>query len=130
MSSGGIEKLDYIIILCSKMQETRTFYREIMGFAMVEDRGNWVSFQLGSSLLTLRPRGLWSVCDDGPMPFGSAAIQLAFRVPIKAVDQWHEVLVAKGVSIQREPTDLPEWHHRTLFFRDPENNIVEIYAEF
>jgi glyoxylase I family protein len=28
------------------------------------------------------------------------------------------------------PTDLREWRHRTLFFRDPEDNVVEIYAEY
>ena len=26
--------------------------------------------------------------------------------------------------------DLPDWRHRTLFFRDPEDNIIEIYAEY
>jgi hypothetical protein len=26
--------------------------------------------------------------------------------------------------------DLPDWRHRTLFFRDPEDNVVEIYAEY
>ncbi len=25
---------------------------------------------------------------------------------------------------------LPDWRHRTLFFRDPEDNIIEIYAEY
>jgi lactoylglutathione lyase len=27
------------------------------------------------------------------------------------------------------PKDLPSWRHWTLFFRDPEGNIIEIYAE-
>jgi len=30
----------------------------------------------------------------------------------------------------RGPTELPDWRHRTLFFRDPEDNIIEIYAEY
>ena len=42
----------------------------------------------------------------------------------------HPELVARGVPILREPTDLPGWRHRTLFFRDPEDNIIEIYAEY
>ena len=57
-------------------------------------------------------------------------MQLAFRVPLAAVDQCHAELVAAGVMILREPTDLPNWKHRTLFFRDPEDNVIEIYAEF
>lgn len=130
MSLGGIANLDYTVILCSRMAETRRFYSEVMGLPVAEDRETWVSFQVGGTLLTLRPRGVWSVCDDGPRPKGAAAVQLAFRVPLEAVDRCHAELVAKGVPILREPTDLPKWRHRTLFFRDPEDNIIEIYAEF
>ena len=42
----------------------------------------------------------------------------------------HVELVATGVPIIRMPTDLPEWRRRTLFFRDPEDNVIEIYAEY
>jgi catechol 2,3-dioxygenase-like lactoylglutathione lyase family enzyme len=38
-------------------------------------------------------------------------------------------VVPEGVTILREPTDLPEWRHRALFIRDPEGNVIEIYAE-
>ena len=130
MGPGGIEKIDYTVIPCSRMAETRAFYAEIMGFPVAEDLESWVSFQVGATLLTLRPRGSWSVCDDGPRLPGSAAVQLAFRVTLDAVDLWHAALVAKGVPILRGPTDLPTWRHRTLFFRDPEDNVIEIYAEF
>ena len=27
------------------------------------------------------------------------------------------------------PRDIPAWGHRALFFRDPEGNVIEIYAE-
>jgi catechol 2,3-dioxygenase-like lactoylglutathione lyase family enzyme len=64
------------------------------------------------------------------MPVSSAAVQLAFRVPPSAVDGCHTELVARGVRILREPTDLASpWHHRTVFFADPEDNVLEIYAE-
>ena len=130
MSIGGIQNLDYTVILCAKLAETRAFYPDVMGFPVAADLENWVSFRVGATLLTLRPRGPWNVCDDGPLPAGSAGMQLAFRVPLAAVDQCHAELVAKGVTILREPTDLPKWRHRALFFRDPENNVIEIYAEF
>ena len=130
MSLGGIGNLDHTVLLCSRMAETRAFYRDIMQFPIEVDRENWVSFRIGAALLTLRPRERWSVCDDGGAVPGSAAVQLAFRVPPPAVDACHAELAAKGVTILRAPTDLPEWRHRTLFFRDPEDNIIEIYAEY
>lgn len=130
MSLRDIHNLDYTVILCSKMAETRAFYRDTMKFQIETDRHNWVSFRVGATLLTLRPRGIWAVCDDGAALAGSAAVQLAFRVSPSAVEACHEELAAAGVPILRPPTDLPDWRHRTLFFRDPENNIIEIYAEY
>ena len=130
MSLGAIRNLDYAILLCDRMDETRAFYRDVMKFPIETDRENWVSFRVGAALLTLRRRGKWAVCDDGQSAPGSAAVQFAFRVPPPAVDDCHAELVARGVPILREPTDLPDWRHRTLFFRDPEGNIIEIYAEY
>jgi catechol 2,3-dioxygenase-like lactoylglutathione lyase family enzyme len=130
MSLGGITSLDYAVLLCGKLAETKAFYRDVMKFPIERDVDNWVSFRVGATLLTLRPRGVWSVCDDGPSTPGSAAVQLAFRVALPAVDECHTALLAQGVTILRAPTDLPHWRHRTLFFRDPEGNIIEIYAEY
>jgi lactoylglutathione lyase len=38
------------------------------------------------------------------------------------------VLLERGVKILAGPADQP-WGHRTLFFRDPDGNVLEIYAE-
>jgi len=130
VSLGGIGNLDYAVLLCNRMAETRAFYRDVMRFPIETDRETWVSFRVGAVLLTLRPRGPFIGQDDGPSIPGSAAVQLAFRVAPPAVDACHAELVAKGVTILRGPTDLPDWRHRTLFFRDPEGNILEIYAEY
>ena len=125
-----ITNLDYTILLCSRMSETCAFYRDIMKFPIETEQENWVSFRVGAALLTLRARGVWSVCDDGPIMPGAAAVHLAFRVAPPAVDACHAELLAHGIGILREPTDLPKWRHRTLFFRDPEGNILEIFAEY
>ena len=130
MSLKEIRNFDYVVLLCRNMQETRLFYRDVMGFPLEHDSDNWVSFRVGATLLTLRPRGRPQTWDDGPAVPGSAAVQLAFRVPPPAVDACQAELVARGVPIVRPPTDLPDWRHRTLFFRDPEDNVIEIYAEY
>jgi len=129
MSLGDIRNLDYTILLCTKMQETRAFYLDVMGFPLAHDSENWVSFQVGSALLTLRPRGQWAAWHDGPIPPGSASVQLAFRVAPHLIDSCYATLQSKGVTILSPPRDIPSWHHRALFFRDPEDNVIEIYAE-
>ncbi|MEQ9335383.1 VOC family protein [Thalassobaculum sp.] len=130
MSLKDIHNLDYTVLLCRDMAATRAFYDDVMGFPVEHDSPTWVSFRVGATLLTLRPRGASPGGEDGPATPGSASVQLAFRVPPPAVDACHGELVAKGVPIMRPPTDLPSWRHRTLFFRDPEGNVIEIYAEY
>lgn len=82
MTFGGITNLDYTVILCRRLAETRAFYRDVMQFPIEVDQENWVSFRVGAALLALRPRGVWSVCDDGAALPGSAPVQLvAWRRP-------------------------------------------------
>ena len=130
MSLKDIHNFDYVVLLCNDLQRTRHFYKEVMGFSLEYDSETWISFRLGATLLTLRRRGPSVAWDDGPATPGAVAVQLAFRVPPPAVDTCHAELVQKGVPIVRPPTDIPAFRHRTLFFRDPEDNVIEIYAEY
>jgi catechol 2,3-dioxygenase-like lactoylglutathione lyase family enzyme len=77
-------------------------------------------------ILALTQRGL--VFDDPPPPPGALSLQLAFRVGVAEVDECATALKAAGVHLIAEPTDQP-WGHRTLFFRDPDGNVLEIYAD-
>ena len=128
MSVKAIREIDYVILPCRDLAAARLFYRDVMGFALVEDHEVWVRFKVGSSFLTLRPRGQWCAWHDGPLDPGTACVQLAFRVRPEEVDACHAELVGKGVEIIEPPAD-QDFGHRTLFFRDSEDNVVEIYAE-
>ena len=130
MSLSAIHNFDYAVLLCSRFEATRAFYRDVMKFPIETDLENWVSFRVGATLLTIRRRGPGVAWEDGKAIPGSAAVQLAFRVPPPAVDVCHAELVAQGVPILRGPTDIPSWRHRTIFFRDPEDNVIEIYGEY
>ena len=61
-------------------------------------------------------------------PIGSASLQLAFKVAIAEVDQCADELLAQGVDLVSPPAD-QAFGHRTLFFRDPDGNLLEVYAE-
>jgi len=106
----------------------RDFYAGIMEFRIIREiPDRWIEFQVGATLLTLRRHG--APYDGPPSPIGSASLQLAFRVPPADLDGAAKELVERGVELLQEPSDLPDWGHRTLFFADPENNVIEIYAE-
>jgi catechol 2,3-dioxygenase-like lactoylglutathione lyase family enzyme len=65
---------------------------------------------------------------DAPVPAGSASLQLAFKVSAAEVDQCADELIRQGIALLEPPTDQP-FGHRTLFFRDPDGNLLEVFAE-
>lgn len=124
----AIQAIDYVILLCEDLDAARTFYRDVMRFPIEEDQADWVKFRVGSNFLTLRPRGEWLCWHDGAAVPGAAAVQLAFRVTPEQVHECHAELIGKGMDVLDPPKD-QDFGHRTLFFRDPEGNVLEIYAE-
>jgi catechol 2,3-dioxygenase-like lactoylglutathione lyase family enzyme len=44
------------------------------------------------------------------------------------VDQCADELVRQGVALLSPPTN-QSFGHRTLFFRDPDGNLLEVYAQ-
>ena len=125
MSLKDIRNLDYTILLCEDVAKMRDFYRNVLGFKIDEYREDWVKFQVGSGYLTLRPRGRWY---DGAVSGDGAKVQLSFRVSPEGVNTAHQELLENSVEVLEPPTD-QSFGHRTLYFKDPEGNILEIYAE-
>ena len=123
----AIRHLDYTVIFARDLKAMREFYRSTMGFDINRELGErWIEFRIGASILALTERGL--LFDDPPPPTGALSLQLAFRVTRHEVDSCAEALKAAGVKLIHEPTD-QRWGHRTVFFRDPDGNVLEIYAE-
>ncbi|WP_406442515.1 VOC family protein [Streptomyces sp. NBC_00631] len=56
----------------------------------------------------------------------SGGFTLEFR--ITDVDAHHERLLARGVEILKPPTTQP-WGRRSVWLRDPDGNIVNVYQE-
>ena len=122
-----IRSLDYTVIFARQMAAMREFYGTTLGFPVHKELGpRWVEFRVGSNLLALTERGV--VFDDPSPPIGVLSVQLAFRVAPSEVSSCASALGERGVSIISGPTD-HSWGHRTLFFRDPDGNVLEIYAE-
>tara|TARA_R110002049_G_scaffold247690_1_gene422163 strand:- start:3917 stop:4408 length:492 start_codon:yes stop_codon:yes gene_type:complete len=124
-----IRALDYTILYTRDMIAMRKFYEEIMQFEFRQTAGDgWVEFKVGSNILVLTSEPAGGLFPETIPAPGVGSVQLAFRVAPKMVDACAEELQAAEVEIIGEPTNQP-WGHRTLFFRDPDNNILEIYAD-
>lgn len=123
----AIRAINYTVIITRDMAAMRQFYENVLGFVL--DRAlseNWLEYCVGDTVLALCLPGF--TASDVPVPDGTAALQLAFRVPVVAVDACAQELRDKGIAILSPPTDR-DFGHRTLFFRDPDGNLIEIYAE-
>lgn len=120
-----IHNLDYVILLCEDIARMKAFYHETLGFPIERDWDDWIEMRAGTVRLTLRRRGR---AYDGPESPGAAGVQLAFRVAPVDVDACYEELIQRKVEIIEGPRD-QEYGHRTLFFKDPEGNILEVYAD-
>lgn len=62
------------------------------------------------------------------MPDSSASLQLAFKVAVADVDRRADELVRRGITPVSPPTN-QVFGHRMVFFRDPDGNLLEIFAE-
>ena len=124
---GAIRSMDYVIVLCDDLDKMQRFYTDLFGFHIEEEIPNRsVEYRVGTLFFMLRPRGRRY---DGPkVADESAAIQLSFRVPPADVDIAYQTLKDRGIEVIEKPTN-QDWNHRTLFFADPENNVLEIFAD-
>ncbi len=123
----AIQAIDYSVIFVRDMTAMRHFYQDVLHFQFLRELSpNWVEYRIGNNTLALSKPGL--TASDDPTPTGSASLQLAFRVPPPLVDLCAKELTDQGIDLVSPPTDR-DFGHRTLFFRDPDGNLLEIYAE-
>ena len=124
----AIRNLDYTILFARDLPAMRQFYGEVLGFEKHRELGDtWTEYRIGSNILALTVRSSL-LFNDPPPPSGALSVQLAFRVAPGEATLCAEALKSAGIPLAVEPKDQP-WGHRTVFFRDPDGNVLEIYAE-
>jgi catechol 2,3-dioxygenase-like lactoylglutathione lyase family enzyme len=123
----SIRAIDYTVIFVRDMAAMRRFYGDILRLPLTRELSpGWIEYQIGGNTLALaRPS---RTAKDAPTPAGSASLQLAFKVSPPDVDRCADELVRQGVGLLSPPTDQP-FGHRTLFFRDPDGNLLEVFAD-
>ena len=123
----AIRAIDYTVIFVRDMATMRRFYEDILGFELLRELSpRWIEYRVGGNTLALAEPSLTAA--DAPTPYGSASLQLAFKVAVPEVDRCADELARQGVALVSPPTDRP-FGHRTLFFRDPDGNLLEVFAD-
>ncbi|OPZ00024.1 glyoxalase [Bradyrhizobium sacchari] len=123
----AIRAIDYTVIFVRDMAAMCRFYEDVLALSRLRELSpNWIEYGIGPNTLALARPG--RTANDAPTPEGSASLQLAFKVSADEVDQCAGELVRQGVALLSPPTN-QSFGHRTLFFRDPDGNLLEVYAE-
>ena len=122
----AVRQLSYVIILCEDLDRMKAFYRDLFAFPVDSESDTGLAFRAGSVLFALRKR--MRGYDGSGVRAELPGVQVAFLVSPEEVDLCYKQLVEKGVEILEPPTDQPRGH-RTVYFSDPEGNMLEIYAE-
>ena len=122
-----IRQIDYTVVFARDMVAMQHFYGTVMGFPLLRALSDrWVEYRVGATTLALTVHG--GRFDDQPPTKGALSLQLAFRVAPDVVAACAAELEAKGVKLVAPLTD-QAFGHRTIFFRDPDGNVIEIFAE-
>ena len=123
---SAVRQLDYAIVLCEDLDRMKAFYRDLFDFPIASESATGLTFQAGAVKVSLRQRTRGY--DGQGTRSQRPGVQLAFLVAPDEVARCYEQLVAKSVEILEPPTDQPRGP-RTVYFADPEGNMLEIYAK-
>lgn len=124
-----INKVVETCIYSSDLDSMKKFYAGILGLPLVqEEKGKLVFLQAGKSMLLIFNPARTSTDNDKLPTHGAqsppACIHLAMEIEEHDYQRWKELLTKNKITIEKEV----DWKgmSRSLYFRDPAGNLVEL----
>jgi predicted enzyme related to lactoylglutathione lyase len=130
-------KLNNIRLLVKDFDSCFSFYAEKVGLAVSWGKpgGDYASFDIGIDSnklgLSIFKTDLMAQAlgnSDRPLP-ENCREKAVIVIQVDDVDTIFKELTARGIDFINAPRDIPGWGGRVAHFRDPEDNLIEIYAE-
>ena len=123
-------KISLVTIWTDEIDRMKGFYREVLGFKVKTDLGEYVEFHSEGVRFAICERKVMHEYGDEFKVEGSGQkFELAFPcTDEKEVDSTYEMLTLKGAKSIKPPFDTP-WNQRCALFTDPDGNIHEIFCE-
>ena len=124
--NGRIQAIIETAIYVDDLQATETFYRTVLGLPVIgKEPGRHVFFQVGEASVLLAFRAEATLKGDPLPPHGATGpVHFALGIDAASFDAWRNLLQGHAVTIEKEV----EWPRggRSLYFRDPAGNSVEL----
>jgi catechol 2,3-dioxygenase-like lactoylglutathione lyase family enzyme len=120
-----IDHIDHFVLTVKSLEDTCRFYQRVLGFERVDIPGKPTALRFGSQKINVHQSGhTFEPKAAVPTP-GSADFCLVTTQPLETVAAH---LQAHGVPIELGPVDRvgAQGPMCSLYFRDPDRNLVEI----
>ena len=121
-------KLTHACLITQRLETMRDFYREILQVEPKVYQDDYLEFPTEGAILSLYKQESLDKTVPGAMRAGvNKSLMLEFQVA--DVDQEFTRLQKSSLRIDwvMPPTTFP-WGNRSIYFRDPEGNMVNLYS--
>lgn len=110
-------------LVVADLDRARAFYERVFGFGTVIADDDLVGLQLANGAVLL----LFPVAGVGTAEHGAFAPHVRFAVPHGTLQAWDRHLMMNGIVVESRVMGLDG--ASSLFFRDPDQNSLEVAAE-
>ncbi|AGF28197.1 hypothetical protein BAMY_05885 [Bacillus amyloliquefaciens] len=124
-------KLLQIRLLVNDFKKSVEFYRDSLGLPIswLEKEMEYALFDNGETKIELLSQENMAeiVGEERKSLDGDAQSRFLLQFKVEDVDKTYDYLHKQGITCVNEPHDRQEWRARVAHFRDPDNNLIEIY---
>ncbi|MBD0399115.1 VOC family protein [Bacillus sp. 2211] len=124
-------KLLQIRLLVNDFKKSVEFYRDSLGLPIswLEKEMEYALFDNGETKIELLSQENMAeiVGEERKSLDGDAQSRFLLQFKVEDVDKTYDYLHKQGIICVNEPHDRQEWRARVAHFRDPDNNLIEIY---
>lgn len=127
-------KFNNIRLLVNDFDSCFTFYNDILELECTWGKlgDNFASFNIGNSFgIALFKAELMSIAINNEDAKRHEILQdkIAIVLEVDNLNETYNGLQSKGINFLTEPKDMTAWGIRVAHFRDPENNLIELFSE-
>ncbi|MBN2335677.1 VOC family protein [Candidatus Bathyarchaeota archaeon] len=120
-----------VTVLTDDVDPMKAFYRDVLGFEVIEDLGRYVEFSNTGTRFAICTREVMHTHTGHPSyaeQRRGQSFELAFPAGTPdEVDEHYVELLRRGAESVKPPETMP-WGRRTAFIADPDGNIHELFS--